>query len=150
MPFAGVQQQHCFGCVVDVSSTVVRQQHVLSGPHALAASPELLEETVVISFTSSLMVVGFSFSPVTRLRYSAVPCSIGLLVAVVVFDVVRVDRSDLCSSVKDSSQVTYTVTSSFMSLVCSCRDWNSAYTDESCSENISSCPRLFTTHAKRT
>lgn len=37
-----------------------------------------------------------------------------------------------------------------MSFVCSCRIWKSAYADESSSENISSWPRLFTIHTKRT
>ena len=61
-----------------------------------------------------------------------------------------VDRSDLCSSVNDSSQVIYTVSSSLMSRSLSCRTWNSVETEDSCSENQPSWPRFLITHTKRT
>ena len=83
-----------------------RQQQVLAWPHVGMASSAPLVDVVVISLTSFLKVVFLSFSAVERFRSSTVPCSTALAWAVVFFDAVMVERSDLCSSVKDSSQVT--------------------------------------------
>lgn len=104
-PFAGVQQQHGAGSEVDDSSTAARQQHVLSGPHAVVGSSAPLED-VVISLTSSVKVLFLSFSAVVRFLSSTVPCSTALIWNVEFFGAVIVESSDLCSSVKDSSQVT--------------------------------------------
>lgn len=102
--FEGVQQQHCKGVKAEASSMVVRQPHVPSGLHPSAGSSDEWDVDVVISFTSSFLTS--SFAVAERLLSSTVPCSIGLLGVVVLFGAVRVDSSDLCSSVKDSSQVT--------------------------------------------
>ena len=104
--FAGVQQQQGVGEEVDDSSTAARQQHVLSGPHAVDGSSAPVDDAVVISLTSSLKVPFLSFSAMERILSSTVPCSTGLVWAAVFFGTVMVERSDLCSSVKDSSHVT--------------------------------------------
>ncbi len=52
---AGVQQQQGVGLEVEDSSMVVRQQHVLSEPHASGALSDTRDEMFVIALTSSLM-----------------------------------------------------------------------------------------------
>lgn len=101
----GLQQQGG-GEVVEESEMGARQRHVLSGPHAGVVSEAPVEDVVVISLTSFLKVAFLSFSARERFLSSTAPCSTALAWAVVFFGAVMVERSDLCSSVKDSSQVT--------------------------------------------
>ena len=113
------QQQH--GAMLSgeaVSSISVLQQHVPSGPQDCCIWSDL---TVVSSRMLSFSVTFSCIGGAVRPLYWTAPCSISFLSATLWLGAVMVDRSDLCSSVNDSSQVTYTVSSSLMSRSVSCR-----------------------------